>query len=651
MAERDAIIEEARERYEYARDQWSEIYKRVKEDLQFSDPTDPQQWPDAVKRERQNAEGGPRPCLVFDQIGQYVRQVINQARRNKPALKFLPVDDSSDPKMAEVLQGLARQTEYQSRADVAYITALDHATRGGLGMFRLITEPVEGGFDGQVCAKILRVVDPTTALPDPDFIEPDGSDQQWCFVEEIIPKKRFEKRWPKARIVDWDDAGWFGKDHVRICDYYRIVGDEGAKRVEWHKITGEEILDSTVFPGSHVPLFPVLGNESWHDGKRQLGGCVRTARDSQITYNFERNAAFEAVAVGPKAPWTAPVEAIEGHEDKWAQANRGNLAYLPWNSINEDGTPIPAPQRVSPAGIAAGWVQLAENSRRDIQSAMGFYDASVGSNPNSQSGRAVLALQEKADVGSFNYIDNLALSISHLGRVLTELWPVIYDAEQVVRIIGEDEEPDFVRVDPTMPRSYAEMPLPDGTQQVVINPGVGKYDVRCVVGPAFATRATEAAAEIGEMVNGNPQMMALLGDVWVKMRNYPESEKIAKRLQAMLPPQVRAAEGEGQAQIPPEVQQVLQQAQAEIQQLQQALKDAESGMEKAKLDAQVKLAIEASRRESAEELARIAADSKQDVAELNGLVQMLLQRMQPPAPLAGAVAEDMREDAAPEMPT
>jgi hypothetical protein len=72
-------------------------------------------------------------------------------------MKFLPVDDESDPELAEVLQGLARQVEYESRADFAYITALDQATRGGLGFFRLIlkpdkTSPVQGKQD----AKIVR---------------------------------------------------------------------------------------------------------------------------------------------------------------------------------------------------------------------------------------------------------------------------------------------------------------------------------------------------------------------------------------------------------------------------------------------------------------------------------------------------------------
>jgi hypothetical protein len=588
-------------------------------------------------------------------------------------MKFIPVDDKSDPQLAEVLQGLARQTEYESRADVSYITALDQGCRGGIGYFRAITEADKSSpIQGKVCVKILRVQDFETVLPDPDFTEIDGSDMGWGFVEQSMPKTEFHKRWPKAQALDWDNHGWFGKDHVRICEYFRIVettknvlvvnGQEMTEdeywqaaqtgevdpemrpeastttvcKVEWYKISGEDILEETVFPGEFVPIFPVIGNETWEQGKRRLGGCVRTAKDAQITYNFERNSEFEAVAVAPKAPWIASVEAVEGHEAKWRMANRGNLAYLPWNSLDEQGNPVAKPERINPAGIATGWTQLSERSRMDIQSALGVFNPNADSIPNRQSGRAVRALQEQSDTGSYHYIDNLAMSISHLGRVLTQVWPVIYDAQQVVRILGEDDKTDFVRIDPSAPRGYQKQPTMQG-EQIVINPSVGRFDVRCAVGPAFTTRQSEAAAELSEIVNGNPQLMALLGDVWVKMRNFPEADKLSKRFKAMLPPQVQQAEQEeeGQQELPPEVMQTLQQAAQEIQQLRQALQEAQRG-------AQEKMAIEQMRQQTTLAKTEMDNDAKRDIEELKGVVQMLMQQMMPPPQLASNVAQDLQ---------
>lgn len=681
MKKRDKIIEEARSRYEYAAEAWAPIFAEMAEDLRFSDPTQLKQWPEKIKRER---ELDGRPCLTFDQIGQYVRQIINQARRNKPSLKFLPVDDQSDPELSDVLQGLARQTEYESKAEVAYITALDHATRGGLGFFRLITEEKQGGeVIGQQCAKIMRVVDPKSVKVDPDFTEPDGSDAGWGFVEETYTKERFKKLWPKATVVDWDSAGWYGKDHVRVCEYFRLVdtttnyinangkdytedeywqaaqadpmmapgipNPKTEKRCEWFKLSGEDILEKSEFPAEYVPIFPVLGNEEWENGKRRLGGIVRPVRDSQVAYNFERNGEIEAVAIGPKAPWVAPAEAIEGYEAQWKNANKGNVSVLPYNGLDEQGNPIAAPTRINPAGVAAGWVTLAERSKADIQAGMGMFSASVGNNPNNQSGRAVLALQDKAEIGSFHYIDNLALSISHMGRVLTQVWPRIYDQAQIVRILGEDDETDFVQVDPKQQRGYQKQQTQDGREVVTINPGAGRYDARAIVGPAYATRQTEAAAEISELVNGNPQMLAMLGDVWVKMRNFPEADKISKRFKAMLPPEVQAAEKEGEqaAEIPPEIEQAMQQAGEEIQALRQALQQAQQEMQSnAQSDAmkyQSVAQIEAMRQDTAIQIAEMNNDRARDVEELKGMVQMLLQQMQPPPQLADNVAQDLQQ--------
>lgn len=664
---RDRVILEARERYDYAKEAWGEIYKAVRDDLNFSDPTNPEQWPEQVRREREQAK---RPCMTFDQLSQFARQVVNTARRNKPAIKYIPVDDGSDPELAEVLQGLARQTEYASRADVAYIQALDHATRGGLGYFRMALEddPMSQVV-GQKCIKIHRVVDIETVLPDPDFSQPDGSDMRWALIEQQVSRERFEKDYPKAKTVDFqsDEGGWWTKDHVRLCEYYRIVEkventivvngqsmseDEywtltqsmGAvveaypqtktvRTCEHFLISGEEILEQTTFPSEFVPVFPVLGNESWEDGKRRLGGCVRTARDAQVAYNLERNSEMEAVAMGPKAPWLSPVESIEGLEQFWKQANSGNLAYLPYNTMDESGNPLPfKPERIQPAQIVTGWAALREASRSDLQAALGMYQAAVGNNPNQQSGRAVLAIQDRADVASYHYIDNLALTISHCGRVLTQVWPRIYDQEQVVRILGEDDESQFVRVVPDMPTGYGEQRFPNGEKQIFINPNVGRYDVRVTVGPAYMTRQTEAAAELSELVNGNPQMLALLGDVWVELRGFPKADKIAKRLKAMLPPQVQAAEQEEgqQPSIPPEIQQALEGASQRIEELQAALQQAQQGMalEQMKLQAQA-------------EIAALKEQAAYDREELKGLLDLLKSQLQPPPQLAANVQEDM----------
>jgi hypothetical protein len=139
--------------------------------------------------------------------------------------------------------------------------------------------------------------------------------------------------------------------------------------------------------------------------------------------------------------------------------------------------------------------------------------------------------------------------------------------------------------------------------------------------------------------------MALLGDVWVKMRNFPEADKIAKRLKAMLPPQVQQAEQDEDTELPPEVRNTLQAAAQEIEQLQQAVQamqaELQSKQQSEELQAQVKLQIAAGQQETTRYVAELQAENKSDIAELTGMIQILLQKMQPPPQLQQAVAEDL----------
>jgi hypothetical protein len=159
------------------------------------------------------------------------------------------------------------------------------------------------------------------------------------------------------------------------------------------------------------------------------------------------------------------------------------------------------------------------------------------------------------------------------------------------------------------------------------------------------------------MVNGNPQLMAVFGDVLVKLRNYPEADKLARRFKAMLPPQVQQAEQEEGQQIPPEVQAVLQQAQQEIQQLQQALQEAQSGMAAKQMEVQGKLQqtqmVEQSKAqlaqmniESAERIASMNADVKRDMSELAGAIQLMAKKMEVPLSLSTEVQQDLSEQPA-----
>ena len=116
------IIKEATERYKKSVETDRHNHEAALDDIKFALLGD--QWDERAISQR--ALDG-RPCLTINKIPSHIRQVVNDARQNKPAIKVQPVDDEADPETAEVYTGLIRNIETTSKADIAYDTAINQA--------------------------------------------------------------------------------------------------------------------------------------------------------------------------------------------------------------------------------------------------------------------------------------------------------------------------------------------------------------------------------------------------------------------------------------------------------------------------------------------------------------------------------------------
>lgn len=618
MKESD-VIKEARERFDEIGEKEREQREAMLEDLQFSNPSGPQQWPEDMVRARLNAEGGARPCLVFDQTNTYLNQVKNASRENKPSIVVRPFDSYADVKVAEALTGIIRHIEDNSRADIAYVTATDYSVMAGVGYFEIGTKVIDGTLNQQEIM-INRIADIFSVRLDTDWQEPDGSDAMFGFIESTMSKRAFMRQFPKASVMSFspDSKGWFDEDSVRIAKYYSITENKrnmlvvedpvnpdqemmlseedywmlvektGFKpvvtRTYWDKkrkvscylMSGEEVLDESEFPASYIPIIPVVGNDLFVQGKRHLSGMIRAMKDPQRAYNYERNNYIEHVSLQNKIPYMAAAEAIEGYEDQWRNANNKNYGVLPFNHVDSNDRPLPPPSRQMPPAASSAYVQGAQMALADLQASIGMFQANIGKTSNETSGRAIDARKQQGETSSFHYLDNRNRSIKHAGRILIEMIPKVYDTKRMIRILGEDGSSKNVTIDPGMPQASM---LKNGLLSA-FNPSIGTYDVSVQVGPAFGTRRQEALVALQEMVNGNPQIFAVLGDQIAKLSDMPDADKIAKRLKFLQPPELRAQEdaatAEGEA---PEISAMKAQMKQQVEQMQQQAMEVMQGME------------------------------------------------------------------------
>ena len=571
----DAVAEEkflaaARKRFEQAEAGEREDRRLAEEDYAFA--AGDGQWPEVI--ERQRLRDG-QPCLRINRFPQFIRQITGDARKNKPAIKVHPVDDNSDPQTAQIYEGLIRNIEAQSQATTAYITALDHAVRGGRGHWRITTEYTDDAFD-QDC-RIRRITNPFAVYWDPNAKLYDKSDAQWCFVAEYMTLEAFEEQWPNESPTDWQVAyrnynatSWLTYDKVRVCEYWvkepykRTIGmlQDGSvvdltglnqkdiamiplkqvaqgpadvmgqqdtspmlrkvdsHRVRCYKLSAHAILEQYDWAGKHIPIVSVFGPEEFIGDRVRVTSLIRHSKDPQRMYNYWQSAITEKIALTPKAPFVGTTEQFAGHENEWDAANRVNKSRLTYNY--QQG--VPPPQRQAPATMNNAEIVQSHQAIDDMKATMGIYDPSVGTPSNETSGRAILARQNQGDTGTFEWIDNLSRSIEYTGRILIDLIPKIYDTERIVRVLGEDG-------------SIQQTPINHVVGGQVINDlTVGKYDIIATVGPDYLTARMEAIDGMRDFVQAFPQAAPLIGDLFAKAQDWPYSEQIADRLKKALPP-------------------------------------------------------------------------------------------------------------------
>lgn len=675
------IVTEARDRYQICME--AEDRTDALDDLRFLKG---EQWDADAVRQR---ELDNRPCLTFNNIPAIIHQVTNDARQNKQSVQVAPVDDGADKKVAEVIEGLIRHIEYDSGADAAYDTALDGAARIGFGYFRLVTE-YESPTSFNQDIKIRRIRNPFTVFMDPNAQEADGSDAQYAFISSRMARPEFERLYPAASAVGegvgtatGDNGLWGSKEWVRIAEYYRIehvpdelfmladgstalasspegkaflaTGEEPRMRrptsrrtCMWYKITGSEVLEKAEIACEWIPVFPVYGDEIDEDGTVTRNGIIRHAKSPKKMENYWLTSATEEIAMRTKTPFIGALGQFEGLEKDWESANVRNFSYLEYNPVSIDGTLAPAPQRQAPADVPTGYIQMASIARDNVKAVTGIFDASLGNRSNETSGIAIAARQRQGDVGNFHFVDNLTRAIIRMAKCLIQMIPRIYDTQRVIRILGEDRK-EVKHVAINTP-GEEEDERGQAIATILNDLTVGKYDVTVSTGPAYNTLRQETVANMIEVGGKWPKLFEVAGDKLVGAMDWPGASEIAERLKKALPPGI-ADDGDEDANMvqTPKGPIPAEQAGQMIGQLDQALEAAQAEIEKYESGQ----ALEEIKNAGREAVARINAEGRMDTTELQGMIQLLLRRLDPsivPTAAAAATADNEPRAAQPLEP-
>lgn len=630
----DTLLKEARESYDYYRERWDDIYDEGATDMRYlsGDP-----WDAKEKAARKDK----LPALVFDELNQYLNQLINDVRQNKRAIKVIPKGSGSTDKSAELRGDLLRNIEYESRAQAAYETAFEGGAQRGYGFAGWRKKYVsDRSFDQEL--QIRRFPNPDAVLLDYDAKEWDCSDGMGAFVLDLIPQSIFHSRYPKAQITDFNEGtigtapNWFQQSAVQVAEWWKVklkprkllqfkvplVGfveifedelkdskhpgelkqqREVAEREVCQYITnGVEILEENSWDGKFIPIAPCWGKEMWlADGsasKRIMLSLVRLARDPYMAYCYLRTNEIIEARMTPKVPFVG----YEGQFSKpqtWANSMIEPVAYLEVKATTDaTGSQIlPLPTRPQFQPNFQSYEIACEAMRRAIQAAMGKYNTSVGKNDSSvHSGTQQKALDAQSDQGSFHFIDNYERFLECMGRIGDDLIDPTYDTARDLGTRKMDESYHVMRInDP-----HHINPKTQKKEHLTLN--VGDHGVTLSTGPSFDSQR-DAAQQFAETIWQNVEQLPLdpvtkgkFLALLIKLRQLgPLGDQMAELL---APEQGNPEQALAQAKASAQQQQALiQEMGAEIQKLraekQGKVVDNEYRLKIEQMDAELKMAV------------------------------------------------------------
>lgn len=672
-SKKEEVLQRARKRFDRAAQAEADNRKKALDDLKFYNG---EQWDSSVMAQR-NFDN--RPIITINKLPTFVRQVTNDVRQNRPGINVSPVGDRSDPEVAKMFMGMVREIERKSQADIAYDTAFAQAARAGWGWLRIVTEYEKPNSLNQVLT-IKRIRNQFTVYADPASQEPDASDMKWCFVTEFISKDEFKEDYPDADPMHWTQTGvgdslkeWLTKEEVRVAEYYEIEdekrtfvllenGAEGwldemsddvlerfeiiaeresdCPKIHWYKLTAIEVLDDREVLGKWIPLVRILGDEVDIEGKPTWSGIVRNAKDAQRMFNYWSALETEVVALAPKAPFIGAEGQFEGYEGMWKNANVRSYPYLEYKPVTIDGNLMPAPARQQPVAVPAGIEVARQNAAQDMMATTGIrFDSTTKDRMYDESGRALRELRRVGDIGSFHLVDNLAQGQRHIGEILINVIPLLYDRKRIVTILRENDDEERVTIDPHAAKPMQESPPDQTTGKVmkIFNPTYGEYGVTVTIGPSYATKRIEASESMMDFLRAVapafPQAVSATADLIAKSQDWPSSDEFASRLTKLVAETHPGIISPDMKDVSPQVQAVLSGLMRQVQ------KDAQERVAfmKALTERDTEFALKADNQQKTFDAKLLAIAQKADAAQesdirmLADAVMQLREKLEQPA--------------------
>lgn len=529
--------------------------RRAADDLLFARVT---QWDDPFLSTQLEYRG------QFDQIRKARRHILGEMRANPVQATYIAGRDANED-TADLLERKYRFDMSTPSAKQALMIAQQDQLDCGVGAWRLVTdwensvtneqyikrEPIHEAnnrvFRDPNCqmpdgsdARYLGVVWTVTDLGWPAFAEQIGLDPDvlptfsppengWTFpwtsnvkvhnllefyYREKVTKQcyLFQNELGEQRVIKDDDI-----DDVfdELLDTGYLLEEERTYetyQVRKYWVSGGGFLnneDGEVIPGTRIPIVMLWGEVAQVDSQWIWEGIVRLAKDPSRLRNFIMSYLADIVAKGARQRPYFRMSQIQGLEWQFEEGGPDdNRPYRVLNDYDDDGNPLeggPVAYEQAPdlPQAAVGLLEASSAAIEDVTNPGIPQDIAS----SELSGKAVTALQNRVDMQSFTYLDNVAMALQCEAEIYAEMVPIVYDTPRSIGLLAEDGTEETADINGWV------FDMDSGKIIKAYDFTKGEYRVRTRITPAHSSRRDQQRSnkiELYAASQGNPEAQAVI---------------------------------------------------------------------------------------------------------------------------------------------
>ena len=200
------------------------------------------------------------------------------------------------------------------------------------------------------------------------------------------------------------------EDQIAVVSYYVKEGNA----VHYYKICGNFVVQDAVLPIRYIPIVRIAGNEIYDLENIDYNGLVQQTMSLELGANIAYSTLIERCGRSVKANYLINVDAIDGLERNYAQANEDDTAAVLWKGEHQ---PLPLTEQFQTGDLQA----VVTTTRTLMEDVVGIPLTGIPDGSPEKTATEILRQQTSKESNTAQYYNNAFSACNHMSKIFIEL--------------------------------------------------------------------------------------------------------------------------------------------------------------------------------------------------------------------------------------